>query len=707
MKFEIMPILNIIPSANTDFKWVSENIDPQCKIVGWENLVGKVVRLSFKINIESGKNILCVLYSDTGNGYKEETSLILNADSEGYVSEELQFPHSLQALRLDPISCEASFSFSEIVVDILGDTNCDLKRVIRLSDFKSIDYNDEKGYCFSEKGSRHYCYIEPRKTDKVKNFLTLLEKSVGLLSIIVPTYNTDLILLERLIQSVRNQWYTNWELIFVDDASPSEQTTNYLNALESTSNSIKVKKLISNVGIAGATNEAIRLATGNYVVFLDHDDELTSDCLYELAFEIEKKSPDFIYSDEDKITTNGSYVEPHFKPVWSPDSMMSTMYTCHVMCIKKTILERVGGLRSFYDGCQDWDLVLRISELTTKISHIPKVLYHWRIIPGSTAADVGAKPYILQATQNVRLDAIKRRGLDGSLEPLKNYPGYYRVKYALQNNPLVSIIIPTRDNCIVLERAINSIFNKSSYVNIEVIIVDNGSVEEETLKYLNSLDSNTKVKVVRHNIPFNYSELNNVGVKNSGGDIYIFANDDVEVITSDWIEDLSAYSQLKHVGAVGAKLLYPGNGKIQHAGVVNLERGPCHAFLGQDPESPGYYLRNQLEYNWLAVTGACMAVEASKFKQVGGFDESLPVAYNDIDICIRLYKNGFYNLVCQAVHLYHHESVSRGLDAIDESKLVRLKSDMRHLYSKHADYFQYDPFYSVNLDCDSLNFDLV
>ncbi|NMP27991.1 glycosyltransferase [Rahnella sp. SAP-1] len=705
MNFKVVPILNIKSSDNSNYSWLSENIDPQCAILGWEQFIGKVVKISFKIDIEAKKPILCVLYSDTGSGFREETSIILNADDHGNVCDELQFPSSLKAIRLDPISCEAYFTLTDLKVEILANTDKDIQKVIRLSKFKSIAYNHDEGYHFAEKTNNTYCYLEPRQGKQVENRLVELEKKVGLLSIIVPTYNTDLILLERLISSVKSQWYKNWELVFVDDASPLAATTNYLDALVSPS--IRVKKLEKNLGIAGATNEAIKLTKGEYVVFLDHDDEFTPDCLYELACEIERNAPDFIYSDEDKIAADGSYTEPHFKPDWSPDTMMNTMYTCHVMCIKKTILDVLGGLRSFYDGCQDWDLVLRISEITKKISHIPKVLYHWRIIPASIAADLAAKPYVIEATQRVRRDALTRRGLEGSVEPIDNYLGYYRVKYSISGNPLVSIIIPTRDNPEVLGRAIDSIFEKSTYKNIEIIIIDNGSMKAGTFDFFDEIKNNDRIKIIRHDIPFNYSELNNVGVTHAAGDIYIFLNDDVEVITPDWIEDLSAYAQLEHVGAVGAKLLYPNSETIQHAGVLSLECGPSHAFLRTDAKSPGYYMRNQLDYNWLAVTGACMVVEASKYKLIGGFDESFPIAYNDMDICIRLHKAGFYNLVCQSVRLYHHESISRGVDDIDPEKLIRLKKDMRQLYCVHPDYFQYDPFYNINLHPNSVNFDLI
>lgn len=548
-----------------------------------------------------------------------------------------------------------------------------------------------------------YTYIPLRKPDNFESSIALM-KSMPLFSILVPTYNTSLDLLEKMIASVELQWYSNWQLILVDDASPSQETRDYLAQIEHPA--IKVLLLAKNQGIAGATNAGLECAEGEFVVLLDHDDELTADCLYELAQSIEKEPLDFIYSDEDKISAEGLYVEPHFKPDWSPDTMMSTMYTCHVACFRRSLLEEVGGLRSEYDGCQDWDLVLRVTEKTDRIYHIPKVLYHWRIIPESTASDIAAKPYILEATQRVRLDAINRRGLKGSVEAVNQVPGYFRVKYQLQNDPLISIIIPTRDNTSVLTACINSIFDKTAYQNFEIIIVDNGSVDPETLKYFEKIKNKLRVIVIRHDAPFNYSELNNLGAKRAAGEIYLFLNDDTEVISPDWLELLGGYAQLPHSGAIGAKLLYPGGNNVQHAGVLNLETGPRHAFLNLDSNTPGYYMRNLLEYNWLAVTGACLMLDAEKFNKVGGFDESFPIAYNDVDLCMRLCDAGLYNTVCQSVRLTHHESVSRGYDNVDPEKNKRLQKDLNRLYRIHPQYFQRDPFFSPNLHPEGANFEI-
>jgi GT2 family glycosyltransferase len=550
---------------------------------------------------------------------------------------------------------------------------------------------------------QRYIYVEPQRPSDLDERLAAIT-SAPRFSIVVPVYNTTPELLDALLDSVKRQWYPNWELVLADDASPSEITQAALAAISHPQ--IRLLRLEKNQGIAGATNTALAAAQGDFIVFLDHDDELTPDCLYELATCIERDQPDFVYSDEDKLDAQGNFVDPHFKPDWSPDTMMSTMFTCHVSCVRRSLLETVGGLRSDYDGCQDWDFVLRLSEQTKRISHIPKVLYHWRIIPGSSAADIGAKPYVLDASRRVRLDALARRGHEGSVEPVPHVTGYFRVNYHMRGTPLVSIIIPSRDNGEVLRRCIDSIYGKSSYRHFEIIILDNGSVKPDTLAYLQQVQQAGQAQVIRHDAPFNFSELNNIGVAQAKGELLLFLNDDTEVLTADWLERMGGYAQLPHIGAVGAKLLYPGGREVQHAGVINLPGGPCHAFLRTQAEAPGYFMRCLLEYNWLAVTAACLMMDAKKFRELGQFDESFAVAYNDVELCFRAAAAGLYNVNVQAVTLLHHESLSRGNDHIDPAKMERLVRELKRLDETHPVYCKRDPFYNPNLHRGKVNFEL-
>lgn len=562
---------------------------------------------------------------------------------------------------------------------------------------------DSQGHYELAPASKGYTYIEPQRPTDLDTQLAALQ-SLPLFSIVVPVYNTTPELLKAALASVQAQWYPHWQLILADDASPSEETRHALSQIDHPQ--IKLLRLETNQGISGATNAALEAAEGDFIVFMDHDDELTVDCLYELALCIDREQPDFIYSDEDKLTEEGGFTQPHFKPDWSPDTMMSTMFTGHVSCIRRSLLEKVGGLRSEFDGCQDWDFVLRVSEQTQHISHIPRVLYHWRIIPASVASDIAAKPYVLDASRRVRMDALSRRGLEGSVEPVIQVPGYFRVNYHLTGTPLISIIIPTRDNGNVLRRCIESIQKNSSYRNFELIILDNGSVESSTLSFLQELQDQGQALVIRHDAPFNFSELNNIGVNKANGELLLFLNDDTEVLCDDWLERMGGYAQLPHIGAVGAKLLYPDGNEIQHAGVLNLTIGPVHAFLRHDCDRPAYFMRNLLEYDWLAVTGACLMMEASKFKALGGFDTTFPIAYNDIELCLRAIEKGYYNVVCQAVTLIHHESVSRGLDNADPIKQGRLQKELLRLYDLHPKFFQYDPFHNPNLHPSGLNFEV-
>lgn len=566
-----------------------------------------------------------------------------------------------------------------------------------------ITFDPQHGYCFAT-GPMEYTYIPPRRPDDLNQIIEAMGQRPTF-SIVTPVYNTASDLLTKVLDSVTSQWYLLWELILVDDASTSAQTKAELARIYD--QRVLVLTLPNNQGIAGATNAALSRATGEFIVLLDHDDELTEDCLFELAQCINRDAPDYIYSDEDKITPEGRFVEPHFKPDWSPDTLMSTMFVCHVSCIRRSLLEEIGGLRSEYDGCQDWDLVLRLAEKTNRISHIHKVLYHWRIIPASIAADIEAKAYVLNASRRVREAALKRRGLLGTVEPLEQFKSYFRVNYHPQGEPLISIIIPSRDNGEVLSHCLNSIIELSSYRNYELIVLDNGSTKLATLSYLEQIRLRPQTTVIRHDAPFNFSELNNIGVNASRGDILLFLNNDIEVISADWLERMAGFAQLPHVGAVGAKLLYPGGGQVQHAGVVNLEDGPGHAFLRKDADSPGYFLRNLLEYNWLAVTGACLMVERVKYQSVGGFAETFPIAYNDIELCFRLHKAGYFNVVCQAVRLIHHESLSRGVDHLSKEKHARLEKEKRRLFDTHPCYFQHDPFHNPNLHPNGINFETI
>lgn len=549
-------------------------------------------------------------------------------------------------------------------------------------------------------GGAPYRYRTPVRPPELAE--TLSQPGFGIrFSIVTPTWNTPPALLEAMIASVQAQWYPHWQLILADDASSSPDTRAALERISVPR--ITVLLTGQNGGISNATNRAIAEADGDYIVFLDHDDELTVDCLYELARAIHATDADYLYSDEDKLSPRGRHFEPFFKPDWSPDTLMSIMYTSHVSCVRRALLDETGLLRSAFDGSQDWDLVLRIAEKARRIVHIPKVLYHWRVNPGSAAGDQDAKPYAVDAGKRAREDALARRGISGELEPLTEARGAYRTRPHMQGAPLISIIIPSKNNGAVLGACLDSIRTTSSYKNIEIIVLDNGTTDADSLQVL-GLARAQGVQVIRHDAPFNYSELNNLGVRNAQGELLLFLNDDTEVITPDWLERMAGFAQLPHIGAVGAKLLYPTGG-VQHVGVIMNAHGPNHALLHEKAGAPGYFFRNLLEYNWLAVTGACLMVSRDRFDQAGGFDEQLPVAYNDVDLCMKLHEAGFYNIVATAAQLYHHESISRGGDRIDPAKQARLDADREKLYAAHPALRHHDPFYNPNFHSRSAHFE--
>ena len=494
-----------------------------------------------------------------------------------------------------------------------------------------------------------------------------------------------------------------------DDNSSWESMRDILKDYEKKDDRIKVVYRKENGHISRATNSAIELAEGEFIAFMDCDDLLPVNALYEIALKLnENPEYDFIYTDEDKIDENGQHRwDPHFKPDWSPDTLMSMMYTSHLGVYRTSIVKELGGLRVGFEGSQDYDFTLRFVEKTDnkKIAHIPKVLYHWRQVSGSTAADPSAKPYVFEAAKKAKKEALLRRGWTGNLEYMPE-AYQYRVVYQSSHRPMISIIIPSKDNFEIYKRCIESLINITEYENYEIIHVDNGSNEENCGKY-KKLNEKYNIKYDYRQMEFNFSKMCNIGVNDAEGEYYLFLNDDIEVIYPDWLDKMTGQAELPHVGAVGAKLYYPNGKLIQHCGVVNIDAGPSHFFSGYEDNQIYYYGRNIFNYDVAAVTGACLLIAKKKFFEIDQFDENLPVAYNDIDLCFKLIEKGYFNVIRNDVILYHHESVSRGYDNKNSEKMKRLIQERTKLYEKHPDFVHRDPFYNPNLtgydvDC-SLN----
>jgi len=518
-----------------------------------------------------------------------------------------------------------------------------------------------------------------------------------LISIIMPVFNVEKKWLEKAILSVQNQIYSNWELCIADDASTRMHIKETLIYWKNKDNRIKIKFLKENKGISIASNEALSLANGEFVGFLDHDDELAPVTLFEVVKLLNKHpDADIIYSDEDKINERGKRSDPYFKPDWSPELILSNMYTCHFSVYRKKIIDKIGGFREGFEGAQDYDLILRISELTNKIYHIPKILYHWRMLTGSTAYNPDSKRYAFKNGLKAIEDAIRRRKENAWVEDVKEYPGSYRIHYNIKRNDLISIIILTKDNAKILNNCLSSIFNKTTYQNYEIIIIDNGSQEDKTFKTFYYWQKKEKVKIETLKIDFNYSKLNNYGVDHSNGSILLFLNNDIEVISNNWLEEMLGFAQRHWIGAVGAKLLYLNN-KIQHAGIILGIGGVAgHSHKYFHFESPGYYGRLINISNYSAVTGACLMVRRNIFQEVNGFDENLPIAFNDVDLCLKIRQKGYYNVVLPHVLLYHHESLSRGYENTPQ-KYNRFQKEINYMKNKWGQLLNNDPFYNPNL----------
>ncbi len=529
-----------------------------------------------------------------------------------------------------------------------------------------------------------------------------------LFSILVPVYNVDQEWLERTIDSVRMQLYENWELCLCDDLSPSPHVRKVLQQYADLDSRIKVLFKEKNEGIALTTNSALSMATGDYIGLLDHDDELTINALYENAKVInENPGVGLIYSDEDKLDMQGRRCDPFFKPDYSPELIKSQNYICHFTVIKKSIVDELKGFRKGYDGSQDHDIILRSLEKTTKVHHIPKVLYHWRKIPGSTAAVYDSKSYAWEAGRKAIEDSLHRIGGKGEVA-LAKFQGCYRVKNAISENPLVTIIIPFKDKKKLLGTVVDSILDKTTYQNYEILGISNNSDEQDTFRMMESLtEKDPRVRFIEYNVPFNFSDINNHAVDLAKGEYVVLLNNDIEVISPEWLEALLEFAQLPEIGAVGGKLYYPDD-RIQHAGIVigmAGVAGPPHYLFHRN--DVGYYARAHVIHNVSAVTGACLMVDKKLYKAAGGMDtENFGVAFNDIDFCLKLLKKGYRNVFTPYCEMYHFESQSRGYEDTPE-KLERLERESAVFRDRWEMYFQKgDPYFSPHLSLEKTNFSI-
>lgn len=519
-----------------------------------------------------------------------------------------------------------------------------------------------------------------------------------LISIVMPVYNVDEKWLKKCIDSVKNQYYSNWELCIADDCSTKPYVKSLLNKYAQDDLRIKVVFRSKNGHICEASNSALEIATGDYIGLLDNDDELAPFALYEVVKKLNKNPDlDLIYSDEDKIDKNGRRSDAVFKCDWAPDMLLGTNYICHFGVYRRNIINQIGGFRKGYEGAQDYDLVLRFTEKTNHIGHIPRILYHWRMLDSSTAVNQDSKGYAFEAGKKAIQDALYRRNLNATVEHGKGL-GLYDVSYTILSNSLVSIIIPTRDGYLDLKKCLKSIVDKTTYSNYEIIIIDNGSIDPNVFELYDEYQKKMKEKfiVFYDNIKFNFSKLNNDAVSKAHGEYLLFLNNDTEIITNNWVEKMVSFAQLKHIGAVGAKLCYPDN-TIQHAGVILGMGGAAgHGHLDYPKDDFGYFGRLAINCDYSAVTAACMMVKRSDFESINGFNEELSIAFNDVDFCLRLIQKGKYNIWLHDVELYHYESRSRGQENTVE-KQQRFNQEADYMFKTWKKYIVNDPFYNPNL----------
>lgn len=527
------------------------------------------------------------------------------------------------------------------------------------------------------------------------------------ISVIIPTYNSNPKWLKETIESVQNQIYPNWELCIADDASTDDKCVDLLKKYEKTDDRIKVSFRSENGHICKASNSAIEIATGEWLALLDHDDVLSTDALFWVVDSI-NNNPEacLIYSDEDKISSKGRRKDPYFKCDWNYSLFLSQNMISHLGVFKTDIVKKIGGFRAGFEGSQDYDLALRfIEKITTKqIIHIPRVLYHWRIHKDSTAFRINKKPYALTSAKRAILEHLDRQGINASVEILENQ--MYRVKYKLQQNlPLVSIIIPTRNNPDLLRKCIISIRNKTEYKNYEIIVVDNNSDDLQQLNYLKEIQEIPNIKVLSDKRSFNFSAINNKAVESTKGEYICFLNDDTEVISPNWLSEMLSIGIQEKVGAVGAKLLYPDN-RLQHGGIILGIGGiGSHSHKNVPLGSQGYFNRAGLIQEFSAVTAACMLISKRIFNKVGGFNEdNLAVSFNDVDLCLKIRELNYRIVWTPFAELYHHESISRGKDDVNTND--RFKKEIDYMNNKWDKWLKNDPAYSLNLTLNTEDFSL-
>jgi len=724
--------LNAIgPDGNSHYDWEASTNDPQFIWQGRLPRAGwNMLELSMRFDQPTAA---ARLYFDTGDGFNDGQSVLLPVRKGKLAKRLCWIPDGLRAIRFDPLETEGRLTIDTCRLTWVTNRFARSRIVYRLGK-RHKDFRDMSGpaiirsmaerakatsvsmqslmYSFYEETFKHFEtqrnypywleFIEPQREPTYQGVIQALAtlNYQPKISILLPTYNTDVAWLNACIDSVMAQRYPHWQLCIADDASTKPETKEALAKWSSRDKRIQVIWRKHNGHISRASNDALSVAEGDYIALLDHDDQLAPNALFHVVEALNQPvRPLFLYSDEDKLNDNGERWDPYFKPDWNPDLLLSQNYVSHLGVYEAKRMREIGGFRAGFEGSQDHDLVLRFTRGldTSLIRHLPYILYHWRAIEGSTALDGGEKSYAADAGLRAVSDHVVTIDA-GATVTQGRAPNSYRVSWSLpEPAPLVSLLIPTRDGVDILKPCVDAILNRTEYANFEILILDNQSQCQQTLSYLEDINQDSRVRVLKWDYPFNYSSINNFGAKHARGEVIGLINNDIEPIGEAWLAEMMRQALRSEIGCVGAMLYYPDE-SIQHAGVIlglGGVAGHSHKYFPR--RHPGYFHRLNLVQNLSAVTAACLLVRKQVFDEVGGLNEAdLPVAFNDVDFCLRVREAGYRNLWTPYAELYHHESISRGVDD-NPAKQARARREVEYMRQRWAKALDNDPAYNPNL----------